>query len=207
MDATYLQAIVLGIVQGITEMLPISSSGHLILFPRLLGWDDQGLAFDAALHVGTLVAVLLYFHADLWRMFTAGLASVFRGRHTPDSRLAWAVVLGTVPVGVAGVLLKDTIEHAFRNPLLVAGNLALWFSGPKELFEKHQALFKPMGKSLLYVSDDLGAAKLVKNAMAMLAAVQVPAVQSADVVMIALHGTYGEDGVIQAALELAGVSG
>ena len=126
MDASYLQAVVLGLVQGITEMLPISSSGHLILFPRLFGWDDQGLVFDAALHVGTLLAVLFYFHADLWRMLTAGLASVFRGRHTPDSRLAWAVVLGTIPVGVAGMLLKDTIEHAFRNPLLVAGNLALW---------------------------------------------------------------------------------
>lgn len=123
---SYLQAIVLGIVQGVTEMLPISSSGHLILVPRLFGWDDQGLAFDAALHVGTLLAVLLYFHADLWRMFTAALASVFRGVHTADSRLAWAVVLGTVPVGIAGVLLKDTIEHAFRNPLLVAANLALW---------------------------------------------------------------------------------
>ena len=126
MDASYLQAIVLGVVQGITEMLPISSSGHLILFPRLFGWDDQGLAFDAALHVGTLLAVLVYFHADLWRMLVAGLASTFRGRHTPDSRLAWAIVLGTIPVGVAGMLLKDTIEHAFRNPLLVAGNLALW---------------------------------------------------------------------------------
>ena len=125
-DGSYLQAVVLGIVQGVTEMLPISSSGHLILLPRFFGWEDQGLAFDAAMHVGTLLAVLLYFHQDLWRMFTAGLASVFKGRHTPDSRLAWAVVLGTIPVAVAGLLLKDTIEHVFRNPLLVAGNLALW---------------------------------------------------------------------------------
>lgn len=125
-EGSYFQAVVLGIVQGVTEMLPISSSGHLILLPRFFGWTDQGLAFDAAMHVGTLLAVLLYFHQDLWRMFTAGLASLFKGRHTPDSRLAWAVVLGTVPVAVAGVLLKDTIEHVFRNPLLVAGNLALW---------------------------------------------------------------------------------
>ena len=123
---SYWQAVVLALVQGVTEMLPISSSGHLILVPRFFGWQDQGLAFDAAMHVGTLLAVVLYFYRDLWNMATAGLASVFRGRHTPDSRLAWAVLLGTVPVAVAGVLLKDTIEHVFRNPLLVAGNLALF---------------------------------------------------------------------------------
>lgn len=122
----YLHGILLAIVQGITEMLPISSSGHLILLPRFMGWEDQGLAYDAALHVGTLVAVVAYFRVDLWRMFTAGLGSVFHGRHTADSRLGWAVVIGTVPVALVGLLFKDTIESAFRNPLLVAANLALF---------------------------------------------------------------------------------
>jgi undecaprenyl-diphosphatase len=101
----YLHGILLAIVQGITEMLPISSSGHLILLPRFMGWEDQGLAYDAALHVGTLV---------------------FQGRHTPDSRLAWAVVIGTIPVALVGLLFKDTIENAFRNPMLVAANLAVF---------------------------------------------------------------------------------
>jgi hypothetical protein len=87
---TLAQSAVLGVVQGLTEFLPISSSGHLILIPRLLGWPDQGLAFDAAMHLGTLAALLVYFRADLWRMLQ-GL----------DRRLAWILVAAT-PAGFAG---------------------------------------------------------------------------------------------------------
>ncbi|MFO0337043.1 MAG: undecaprenyl-diphosphate phosphatase [Pseudomonadota bacterium] len=121
-----IQSVVLAIVQGISEFLPISSSGHLILVPRFLGWEDQGLAFDAATHVGTATAVLLYFRQDLWRMFVAGLRSVTHREWNADARLAWGVVLGTIPVGLAGLLFKDTIETAFRNPMLVAANLAIF---------------------------------------------------------------------------------
>jgi undecaprenyl-diphosphatase len=119
-------SIVLAIVQGITEFLPVSSSGHLILVPRFLGWEDQGLAFDAATHVGTLAAVLIYFRDDLARMFVAGLRSLVTRELTPDGRLAWVVVFGTIPVGIVGLLFKDTIETAFRNPLLVAANLTVF---------------------------------------------------------------------------------
>lgn len=121
-----LQAVILAIVQGITEFLPISSSGHLILVPRFFGWTDQGLAFDAATHVGTLVAVLAYFREELIRMAIAWWRSVFKRELTADGRLAWVVLFGTIPVGLVGLLFKDTIETAFRNPLLVAANLAVF---------------------------------------------------------------------------------
>ena len=119
-------SVILAIVQGITEFLPISSSGHLILVPRFFGWEDQGLAFDAATHIGTLAAVLLYFREDLIKMAVAWVRSVTHRELTPDGRLAWVVLFGTIPVGLVGLLFKDTIETAFRNPLLVAANLAVF---------------------------------------------------------------------------------
>lgn len=118
------QIVVLAIVQGLSEFLPISSSGHLILVPHFLAWPDQGLAFDVAVHIGTLVAVLLYFREQLTRMAVDWTGSVLRGRHTQDSRLAWAVLLGTIPVGLAGLLFADFIEEHFREPLFVAGTMA-----------------------------------------------------------------------------------
>jgi undecaprenyl-diphosphatase len=121
---TTLHAIILAIIQGITEFLPISSSGHLILVPRLLGWEDQGLEFDAAMHIGTLAAVVFYFRQQLAAMARAWLASATRGEHSRDGHLAWAVLLGTIPVGLAGLLFNDYIEAHFRSPLLVATTLA-----------------------------------------------------------------------------------
>jgi undecaprenyl-diphosphatase len=121
-----LQSVVLAIVQGISEFLPISSSGHLILIPRFLGWEDQGLAFDAATHVGTLAAVLVYFRVDLAKMLYAWIRSITHREMTPDGRLAWVVLFGALPVGIVGLLFKDTIETAFRNPMLVAANLAIF---------------------------------------------------------------------------------
>jgi undecaprenyl-diphosphatase len=115
----YTQVVVLAVVQGLTEFLPISSSAHLILVPVLTDWPDQGLAFDVAVHVGTLAAVVAYFREELWAMLLAWLGSL-RGRMTPDARLAWGVLLGTVPVGLAGLLLGDFIEAYLRSPLVIA---------------------------------------------------------------------------------------
>ncbi len=115
-----LHAIWLALLQGLTEFLPISSSAHLILMPRLLGWADQGLAFDVAVHVGTLVAVLTYFRADVLRLFTAWLRSCATRSVDSDARLAWFVLLGTVPVVVFGLLLHDFIETVLRSPLVIA---------------------------------------------------------------------------------------
>ena len=91
-----LQLVILALIQGITEFLPISSSGHLILPSELLGWQDQGLAFDVAVHVGSLIAVVGYFRKDIINLITAWFSS-FSGGATPDSRLAWFVIWATVP--------------------------------------------------------------------------------------------------------------
>ena len=120
------QAIILAIVQGLSEFLPISSSGHLILVPHFFGWTDQGLAFDVAVHVGTLLAVVVYFRRPLAAMTQAWLASVTRGRHDANSRLAWCVIVGTVPVGVVGLLFSGFIEEHLRDPLFVAGTLSFF---------------------------------------------------------------------------------
>jgi len=127
-----LQIIVLALVQGLTEFLPISSSAHLILVPILTGWEDQGLAFDVAVHVGTLTAVVIYFRKEISQMFFAWLASL-KGKHTEDSRLAWGVLIGTIPVGLAGLLFKDYISGNLRTELVIAATtiifgLLLWFA-------------------------------------------------------------------------------
>jgi undecaprenyl-diphosphatase len=122
----FVQAIVLAIVQGLSEFLPISSSGHLVLIPHFFGWPDQGLAFDVAVHMGTLLAVLLYFRRQLLTMATAWTASVLRREHTRDSRLAWQILVATVPVGLAGLMFDDFIEANLRNPLFVAGTLTFF---------------------------------------------------------------------------------
>jgi undecaprenyl-diphosphatase len=137
-----LQAIVLGIVQGLTEFLPISSSGHLIVVPALLGWDDpfiESLAFSVMLHIATLLALLIYFRDDWLRLIPAGLASI-RDRSLaddPDRRLAWLLVVATIPAVIAGVLLNDPIETAFRQPRLVAVTLVI-------------------GAAILFLADRLG---------------------------------------------------
>jgi undecaprenyl-diphosphatase len=136
------QAIVLGIVQGLTEFLPVSSSGHLIVVPALLGWDDpfiESLAFSVMLHVATLLALLLYFRADWLRLVPAGLASI-RDRSIgddPDRRLAWLLVVATIPAVIAGVALNDAIETVFRDARLVALTLVV-------------------GAAILFLADRLG---------------------------------------------------
>ena len=108
-----LQIIVLALVQGLTEFLPISSSAHLILVPYLTDWPDQGLAFDVAVHVGTLTAVVVYFRKEIYRMFFAWIASL-KGKHSEDSKLAWGVLIGTIPVGIVGLLVKGFMDENLR---------------------------------------------------------------------------------------------
>lgn len=112
---TILQAIVLGIVQGLGEFLPISSSAHLILVPWALGWPESGLAFDLALHLGTLVAVTIYFWRDLLGLAVEGLT---KGTRTPTGKLAWGIVLGTVPGAIFGMLMEDAVDAVFRKSIL-----------------------------------------------------------------------------------------
>jgi undecaprenyl-diphosphatase len=114
------QIVVLAVVQGITEFLPISSSGHLILVPYLTDWPDQGLDFDVAVHIGTLVAIVAYFRRTLFAMARDFVLSVMQRREVGESRLAWAVLFGTVPVTLVGFFFQDAIETTFRSPFVVA---------------------------------------------------------------------------------------
>jgi undecaprenyl-diphosphatase len=114
------QALILGIVQGLTEFLPVSSSGHLVLVPALLGWAAPTIAFDTVLHLGTLFAVLAYFREDWVRIVRAGLGSIARRKvATPDERLAWYVAIGCVPAALAGVLFNKFFESMFSRPVMV----------------------------------------------------------------------------------------
>jgi len=110
----------LAILQGLTEFLPISSSAHLILLPLIAGWQDQGLAFDVAVHVGTLSAVIFYFRNTLKILISDWTQSVILRKQTGDSYLAWAVLLATIPAGLAGLLLNDVIDSHLRSPLVIA---------------------------------------------------------------------------------------
>lgn len=121
-----IQAVVLALVQGLSEFLPISSSGHLVLVPYFFGWPDQGLAFDVAVHVGTLFAVITYFRRELVAMTRAWFGSLAGRGMTPDAKLAWCVLLGSIPVGLAGLAFGDVIEEKLRNPLAVAVTLTVF---------------------------------------------------------------------------------
>jgi len=114
------QAVFLALLQGLTEFLPISSSAHLVIPSLLLDWPDQGLAFDVAVHVGTLSAVLLYYRADLLRMADAWFRSLAGGAATEDSRLVWYLAIATVPAGVVGLVAGDFIENNLRNLPVIA---------------------------------------------------------------------------------------
>jgi undecaprenyl-diphosphatase len=120
-----LQAIVLGIIQGLTEFLPISSSAHLRIFPELFGWGDPGAAFTAVIQIGTELAVLIYFRHDIWRIGKAWVLSLFKPEYRGqfDARMGWFVIIGSLPIVVLGVLLKDIIEQDFRNLWVVGTTL------------------------------------------------------------------------------------
>ena len=123
---TWLQIIVLAVVQGLTEFLPVSSSGHLILVPALFGWADQGLAFDIAVHTGSLGAVCVFFRNDITGLFH-GAGDIIGGRPgTLQARMAWSVGIGTIPAAVTGLLLASWIAANLRSPLIVVATLAAY---------------------------------------------------------------------------------
>ncbi|MBU2880752.1 undecaprenyl-diphosphate phosphatase [Psychrosphaera sp. B3R10] len=127
-----IEVIVLAILQGLTEFLPISSSAHLILPSQILGWQDQGLAFDVAVHAGSLLAVVLYFREEVGRMAVSWVQS-FSGKQDKDSKLSWLIILGTIPAGLAGFIFKDFIEENLRNTTVIAATtivfgLLLWWA-------------------------------------------------------------------------------
>lgn len=139
----FLQILILALVQGVTEFLPVSSSAHLILVPILTGWEDQGLAFDVAVHVGTLAAVVLYFRKEIGKMTVSWLGSVTGKGMDADAKLAWAVLLGTIPVGICGLLFKDLIEEHLRHPYVLASTtllfaLLLWWADAKSRGERNE---------------------------------------------------------------------
>lgn len=115
------QALILGVLQGATEFVPISSSGHLVIVPWLLGWGQPSLLFDTTVHWGTLLAVVVYFRRDLWELFTAWLKTIReRSLADPKGRLAWLLLLGNIPAGLMGLFLKDFFESLFADPLSTA---------------------------------------------------------------------------------------
>jgi len=120
-----LQVILLAILQGFTEFLPISSSAHLLLPSLMLGWADQGLAFDVAVHVGTLAAVLFYYRSDLLRMVGCWMRSISGGAGSEDSRLVWYLLAASIPVGLVGVIGSEFIEANLRTiPVIATTTLA-----------------------------------------------------------------------------------
>ena len=122
---SWLQAIVLGISQGLTEFLPISSTAHTLVVSRLLGWPDPGAAFTAVTQVGTELAVVIYFRNDIARILKAWFSSLTKAdqRSNPDAKMGWYVIIGTIPIGVAGLAFKSSIETTARNLWLVAASL------------------------------------------------------------------------------------
>lgn len=119
MELGFVKATFLALLQGFTEFLPISSSGHILLPKELFGWPDQGLVFDVAVHVGSLIAVLIYFRADIAQLFRAWLRSCIKQEHSTDSKLAWFVILATIPAGLVGLLLSDFVAQYSRSMLII----------------------------------------------------------------------------------------
>ena len=130
------KAIILGIIQGIAEFLPISSSAHLIIFPYLFGWEESGLAFDIALHFGTMMAVLAVFFKDWWNLFVGAIHDIKDKKKSNNGKMFWYLVIATIPAVIAGLLLDDVIENVVRGNLwIIASCLAIMgmliFAGDK----------------------------------------------------------------------------
>ena len=131
-----IEIIVLALIQGLTEFLPISSSAHLILPSQILGWEDQGLAFDVAVHVGTLVAVVIYFRKEVVDILGAWFKSFGQQGASDDSKLGWWIIIGTIPAAVLGLAFKDLIELYLRSAWVIAVTtivfgLLLWYADVK----------------------------------------------------------------------------
>ncbi len=120
-----LRAVVLGVIQGLTEFLPISSSAHLAIFPKFFGWDDPGAAYTAVIQIGTEVAVVLYFWRDIWTIGSGWLRGVFSAaaRELPEWRRGWFIIVGSLPIVVIGVTLEDLIDREFRNLWVIGTTL------------------------------------------------------------------------------------
>jgi len=145
----WLQITVLALLQGLTEFLPISSSGHLVLVPQLFEWPDQGLAFDVAVHVGTLLAVVTYFRKDLWLMGRDWTSSLVTRQPTSNSRLAWWVIFATIPAVAFGLMINNGIEESLRDPIIIAATTIgfgalLWWSDVKgkQIRDEYSLSFK-----------------------------------------------------------------
>lgn len=154
MNLDLFQVSFLAILQGLTEFLPISSSGHLILPSLLFGWDDQGLSFDVAVHVGSLLAVLIYFRKDIARLASALFNSLLRHTYNSDSRLAWMLIVATIPAGLAGLLLNDYVEQYGRSSLIIAItsiSFALLLLGSDRVGSKQKTLQELDWKTVLII--------------------------------------------------------
>lgn len=125
---SWLEAVLLGVLQGLTEFLPVSSSAHLAIAPQLLGLDDPGASFTAVTQIGTEAAVILFFWRDIWRIASTWVRSLFRPelRGHLDARMGWYIIIGTIPIAVCGVLFENTIQTAFRNLWLIATTLIVF---------------------------------------------------------------------------------
>lgn len=121
----FFRAVVLGVLQGLTEFLPISSSAHLAIFPKFFGWDDPGAAYTAVVQIGTELAVLLYFWRDIWTIGSGWVRGVFSraARDAPEWRMGWFVIVGSVPIVILGLLLQDAIDSNFRNLTVIGTTL------------------------------------------------------------------------------------
>lgn len=141
---TVFQAFILGLVQGVTEFLPISSSAHLVLVPWFFRWEDPGLGYDVFIHLGTLVAVTVYFAKDWWTLLRAGLASIIERRigFERDRMLFWFLMLATIPGAISGMVFHTQAETIFRAPLLISVSLSLvgfiiyWIDGKYPTLKK-----------------------------------------------------------------------
>lgn len=124
----WFEALVLGLVQGLTEFLPISSSAHLRITAALAGWDDPGAAFTAVTQIGTELAVILYFSAKIGKILRAWFFSIYKKewRHDPDARLGWLIIIGSIPIAVLGLLLQDAIDESFRDLRITATTLIVF---------------------------------------------------------------------------------
>lgn len=142
----FIRASCLALIQGLTEFLPISSSAHLIFPSALFGWEDQGLAFDVAVHFGTLIAVILYFRHDIFQILSGWCLHILKGQGSAEAHLGWMIILATCPLIIAGLLLQDIVDTYFRSTAVIASTtiifaLLLWFADKKnETVEKLNSL-------------------------------------------------------------------
>jgi undecaprenyl-diphosphatase len=137
----FIRASCLALIQGVTEFLPISSSAHLIFPSEMFGWDDQGLAFDVAVHFGSLFAVILYFRKDIYQILHAWSMNVLKNQASDEARLGWMIILATCPIVIAGLFLRDIVDLYFRNSTVIASTtiifaLILWSADKKTTTEK-----------------------------------------------------------------------